>query len=226
MITQAPTRRKRTQTLRNGVTPELAVAPALIKLDIACGQNKQEGYTGIDIAPCDGVDIVHDLWTYPWPIEDDSVEQAFCSHYVEHIPMEYIKFIDGRPYDGTLVHGAPNQITRKDALLAFFDEVYRILVPDGTITIIGPYANSDRAWQDPTHRRAINANTFLYTWKAWREGNKLDHYNVTCDFDFSYGYGFDPTWASRNDEARAYALKHYWNVANDIYVTLIKRVGR
>lgn len=179
-------------------------------LDIACGQNKQQDAIGIDISPCDGVDIVHDLWTYPWPIEDSSVESAFCSHYIEHIPMEYV-------YHNTKT---------KDALLAFFDEVYRILVPDGQITIVSPYWMSIRSWQDPTHRRAVSEHTFLYTWKEWRSQNKLDHYNVECDFDFSYGYVMDPSWSSRSEEALRFAVKYYQNVVNDIQCTLTKKVGR
>jgi hypothetical protein len=27
----------------------------------------------------EGVDIVHDLNDYPWPIKDGAVEEAFCS---------------------------------------------------------------------------------------------------------------------------------------------------
>ena len=56
------------------------------KLDLACGGAKKEGFTGVDIADIEGVDIVHDLNIYPWPFEDGSVEEINCSHYVEHIP--------------------------------------------------------------------------------------------------------------------------------------------
>lgn len=189
---------------------ELVAAPPLIKLDIACGQNKQPGFVGIDIAPCEGVDIVHDLWTYPWPLSDSSVEVAFCSHYVEHIPMEYVQH-NGR---------------RKDALLAFFDELYRVLVPEGQVTIVSPYWSSIRCWQDPTHRRAINENTFLYTWKWWREQNRLDHYGVECDFDFSYGYALDGLVTSRTEDYQRFAIRHYTNTVNDIQCTLTKKVGR
>lgn len=184
--------------------------PTPIKLEIACGQNKTEGFVGIDIAPIEGVDIVHDLWTYPWPIESESVAEARAIHYIEHIPMEYVQ------HNGQ----------RKDALIAFFDEVYRILIPDGTLFIIAPYYASMRCWQDPTHRRAINDATFMYAWKEWRATNKLDHYNMECDFDFSYGYGYAQDWIGKNDETRAFGARHHNNVVADIHVTLTKRVGR
>jgi len=164
-----------------------------MKLDIAAGQNKKEGFTGIDIMP--GSDIVHDLEQFPWPIESESVEEAHCSHYIEHT---------------------------KD-LFKFFDELYRILKPGAKCTIIAPYYSSIRAWQDPTHTRAISEATYLYANKGWREQNKLDHYPVSCDFDYTYGYAFHPAWQSRSEEARSFAVGHYINVVTDIMATLTKR---
>lgn len=200
----------RARTRKPKANNNIVIVPPRINLDIACGQNKQTGFVGIDIAPCEGVDIVHDLWTYPWPIESESVAAAHCSHYIEHIPMEYVN------HNGIY----------KDALFAFFDEVYRILVPDGSITIVSPYWTSVRCWQDPTHRRAITENTLLYMWKEWRVTNRLSHYNVECDFDFSYGYAIDPNWASRQEEAQRFAVRHYANTVIDMQCTLHKRVGR
>lgn len=55
-----------------------------LQLDIACGRKKREGFTGIDIAPLPGVDIVHDLEVFPWPIDDECVELVNVSHYIEH----------------------------------------------------------------------------------------------------------------------------------------------
>lgn len=167
----------------------------LIKLDIACGQNKPEGWVGIDIAPLEGVDLVHDLSTYPWPVKTGTVEEARAIHYIEHV-------VD---------------------LIGFFEEVYRVLVVGGKCLIISPYYTSMRAWQDPTHVREISEASFLYYNKEWRKSQKLDHYPITCDFDFSYGYAFYPEWAARAQEARDFALKHYNNVVSDIQVTLVKR---
>ncbi len=166
-----------------------------LKLDLACGQNKQEGFFGVDIAPGENVDAVVDLEQFPWPIESDSAEEIFCSHYVEHTPD----------------------------LIKFMDEVHRILKPGGKIKIIAPYYNSIRCWQDPTHKRAISEATFFYFNRGWRETNKLDHYNIKSDFDFSYGYDLNPTWATRSEEARNFAIAHYTNVINDIHVVLTKK---
>ena len=55
-----------------------------LKLDLACGQNRTEGYFGIDIIPGDKVDAVVDLEEFPWPIESESAEDIVCNHYIEH----------------------------------------------------------------------------------------------------------------------------------------------
>ena len=131
-----------------------------LKLNLACGQSKIDGYFGIDIKPGDTVDATMDLEQFPWDIESESAEEIICSHYVEHT----------------------------SDLIKFMDEVYRILKPGGRIKVIAPYYNSMRCWQDPTHKRAISEATFLYFNKQWRETNKLDHYGIQSDFDFVYGY--------------------------------------
>jgi len=104
------------------------------------------------------------------------------------------------------------------------EEVYRILKPGGKIKVIAPYYNSMRAWQDPTHKRAISEATFLYFNKGWRDTNKLDHYDITSDFDFVYGYDMVNEWAMKNEESRNFAIKHYTNVISDIHVTLTKKM--
>lgn len=165
------------------------------KLDIACGSNKKEGYVGIDRMALAGVDIVHDLDVIPWPISDGCVIEANISHYVEHV---------------------------RD-LCAFANELYRIMATGGKAYIAAPYYSSIRAWQDPTHVRAISEASFLYWNKAWRDSQGLSHYPITCDFDFTFGYGIGEPWSTRSEDARNFAIRHYMNVVNDVYITLTKR---
>lgn len=168
-----------------------------IKYDLACGNNKQAGWTGIDLKK-EGTqaDIEFDLETYPWTFaEDNSVDELYCSHYVEHTAD----------------------------LIKFMDECYRILKPQGKLTIIAPYYSSMRAWQDPTHKRAICDATFLYFNKQWVNANNLQHYNIKSDFDFVTSYVMDIMWGSRSQEARDFAIRYYWNVVSDIQVILTKR---
>ena len=166
-----------------------------LKLDLACGQNRTEGFFGIDKVSGEKVDAVVDLEQFPWPIESNSVEEMVCNHYVEHT----------------------------SDLIKFMEEVYRILKVGGKVKFVAPYYNSIRCWQDPTHKRAISEATFLYFNKQWRESNKLDHYGITADFDYTYGYDMMIEWVNRSEEARAFAIKHYNNVINDIHVVMTKK---
>lgn len=167
----------------------------LLRLDLACGRHKREGFVGVDHMPLEGVDQVVDLEAYPWPWPDASVEEAWCSHYIEHV----------------------------SDFCAFMNELWRVMIPGGTATVIAPYYTSMRAWQDPTHKRAISEATFLYGNKEWRTSQGLDHYPITCDWDFSYGYQLAPELATRNQEYRDYAIKHLANAVTDIHVTLTRR---
>jgi hypothetical protein len=189
--------------------------PPVLKLSLACGGNKPEGFMGVDVVKTDSADYVQDLMTFPWSqFPDESVDEIECSNFVEHIP-----------------HGD----SRDDPFFQFFDEIYRILKPaefdpnnpniatKGFARITCPYYSSMRAWQDPTHSRAISEASFLYLNKDWRVANKLDHYPVSCDFDFVYGYVLTQNWQNRNQEALAFAIQHYINVVSDINIQLIKR---
>lgn len=167
----------------------------MVKLDLACGQTKKEGFVGVDIQPLIGVDVVCDLEVYPWPFPDDSVDEIYCSHYFEHTtdPMK------------------------------FMNELYRIMKKGAKGTIMCPYYTSIRAWQDPTHKRAISEASFIYYNKEWREINQLTHYPITCDFDISIQLLFTPEWATRSPDAQKFAVRHYWNVIYDIAAEITKR---
>jgi predicted SAM-dependent methyltransferase len=168
-----------------------------LKLNLACGQIKMEGFVGVDIAQCEGVDVVHDLTVTPFPFEDNSVDEIYCSHFIEHLNGEQ--------------------------MIKFMEELYRIMKPNATGTLIAPYYSSMRAIQDPTHKSFISEANFLYYNKDWRDTNKLDHYGITCDFDYSYAYHMEPYWAMREESARAFAIKHYNNVINDIQINIVKK---
>jgi hypothetical protein len=172
------------------------------KLDLACGQNKQEGFTGIDIAG--NYDIQHDLLVVPWPIAKDSVDETFSSHFVEHIP-----------------HYRP-EFNNVDGWWVFFNELYRVSKPDSKHTFVHPYAKSDRAFWDPTHTRYIHETTWYYLNKNWRESQGLDHYHATCDFEVVVisGNGIADSIVNKHHEAQAFARQHYWNALADLVVEL------
>ena len=184
-------------------TPVEKPKKALLKLDLGCGDNKREGFKGVDFVKTKSTDYVHDLLSFPWPFKESSVEEAHLSHFFEHIPAML------RPL--------------------FMDELFRVLASDGKVTIITPYFNSVRATQDYTHEwPPISPNSFLYFNKKWREENKLTHglYEMTCDWDFTYGYSVNPAWVSKSEETRAFAVMHYLEVVSDLHTTLTSRKGK
>jgi predicted SAM-dependent methyltransferase len=210
-------------------TPIASNTPARVKIDLACGDNKQEGHIGVDYRKTDSVDLVMDLEVYPWTFNDETVDEIFCSHYVEHLPhdntltmiKEMVKkaksFADFKKMVSDIDPSKPS-----DSFIKFMDECYRILKPGGKLTILTPYYSSMRAVQDPTHTRFICEASFMYFNKSWRDENKLSHYNIECDFDFNYGYNVNNMWIPRSEEARNFAFIHYNNVISDIQVVLTK----
>jgi hypothetical protein len=182
----------------NGSTEIKIHAPK--KLDIACGQNKQVGYKGIDIAG--DADILHDLNSFPWPIKTGCVKEAFSSHYLEHVP-----------------HYRPEW--PKDGWWMFFDELYRIMAKESTIQIHHPYVKNDRAFWDPTHVRFIHEVTWYYLSADWRKMQGLDHYDTNCNFEVvTINTDLQGDLASRNHEHQAMARSNYWNAVGDLMVIL------
>jgi SAM-dependent methyltransferase len=107
-----------------------------ILLDLGCGGRKQPNFVGMDKRKLPGVDIVHDLERFPYPIPTSSVLTCVCSHVLEHL----------KPW----------------LTLDVFNEVWRIMKPEGQWVISLPYAGSPGFWQDPTHCNGFNQDTFLY----------------------------------------------------------------
>lgn len=193
-------------------------AVKLVKYDLACGSRKASPeHIGVDLAG-DAVDIKHNLFQFPYSFaEDNSADEIHTSHFVEHIPMVY--WNEGN--EMTIIQKDENSV---ELLEKFMSECHRILKPGGKITIICPYYNSMRCWQDPTHRRAIGESTFLYFNKSWRDANGLTHcHSNASDFDFTYGYQLDGVIATRNLEYQQFAVKFYTNAVMDIIATLTKR---
>lgn len=118
-----------------------------IQLDIGCGGYPQPGFVGLDIRDLPGVDIVWDVNTHPWPLPDESVIRAICSHLVEHIPPVAYDFVEKKTHF---------------LFIEFMDEVWRILKPDAQFAIALPHGYSPGQLQDPSHINASNEATWAY----------------------------------------------------------------
>ena len=181
------------------------------RLDLACGNSKRDGFIGIDISKNTQADLICNLDDFIWSlfptnenetfnfldenyhIKDGSIDEIFCSHYVEHV-------LD---------------------LQCFANELYRIMKPNGKITFIAPYYSSIRAMQDPTHKNFISEATFLYWNRDWMQINGLSHYEINCNFAIlSRKFVYSQEWILKSEVAKEYARQHYINVVSDIEVIL------
>ncbi len=107
-----------------------------INLDIGCGKNCQSGFVGLDIRKLPGVDIIHDLEVFPYPLPDECCLAIVGSHIIEHI----------KPW----------------VTLRFWDELWRIMKPGGQLMVATPYGRSEGYIQDPTHCTPYNVASFQY----------------------------------------------------------------
>lgn len=179
---------------------QLASPTAPVRLDLGCGANPREGFEGVDKFAADAKHKV-DLFKFPWPWADSSVDELHASHFLEHIPADYIE--DGR-----------------DRLCAFMDEAWRVLKPGGAFTVIVPNARCNRAFQDPTHRRFFVAESFYYFNADWRKANGLQHYLGACDFNFEVNHTMPVEMQALHPEAAQRRFNESWNVIYDWHVRL------
>jgi predicted SAM-dependent methyltransferase len=112
-------------------------------------------------------DVVHDLDTYPWPLEDESAERIEAIDVLEHL---------------------------RD-VVGFMDECWRVLRPDGTLLVQAVSWKSENLWRDPTHVRGFHADTLryfdpesdwwrygkLYTDRYWEVLHVVDGDNVVTE---------------------------------------------
>jgi len=170
---------------------------ALLKLDLGCGKNPREGFTGVDSRNF-GQPITADL-RKKWPWADNSVAEVHCSHFVEHLTA------------AERVH--------------FVNELYRILVPEGKAKIVAPHWNSPRAFGDLTHQwPPVSEWWFLYVNKGWREVNAPhSDYNPEVNFEVAYAPILRADIAQRNQEYQMYAYANYKDAAQDLDSTWTKK---
>lgn len=184
-----------------------------LRLDLACGATPKQDFVGVDLYEPKAQKV--DLLKFPWPWEDESVLEIHCSHFVEHIPQVY-----WNP-DGTYTQMAGEKSV--DLLLRFFDEMWRVLCPGGIAKIIVPALQTVRAFQDPTHRRYIPAQTFAYLNKGFREVNGINHYlGVKCDFAGNSLASLPEVEQMRAAEVQGDRQNTLWNTVYDWHTLLIK----
>lgn len=102
----------------------------------------------MDLLPLPGVDVVHDLEQFPYPFEDNTFDEVFCSHVLEHM----------------------------SDLQKCMRELIRITKKGGEIRVKVPYVSNPNGWADPTHHRLFSLNSFHYFTKECFYNATVDEY--------------------------------------------------
>ena len=107
-----------------------------IKLDICCGQYKADGYIGIDVRDIDGVDIIHNVQDFPWPLSD-----SCCTHIRMHLAWACIE---------------------PKYRIKLMDEMWRIAKPKCVLEIREVHSLAPCMTHDPLYYSGASEWTFLY----------------------------------------------------------------
>lgn len=163
-----------------------------MKLNIGGGNTKMNGYLNVDILKLPNVDIVCDV-TKGIPLEDNSVDEIYSSHFFEHIPDT----------------------------ISLMKEIYRICKPRALVRVKTPYFKSVGAFKDPTHVSFFTEKTFEYFDKSYITSGKLPDYQLDMNFKTEkISYIWSSPWIRFLPFKRRFFLQFFWNIARTIYVEL------
>src|SRR4051812_37243266 len=109
-----------------------------VRLDIGSGAASRPGWYAIDNRAHPAVTSPWDLEQIPWPLEDACAVQAFAGPVVARINPARWGFI------------------------AFMDEVWRLLIPNGELMIVTYYGCNSRFQGDPAAVNPVTEATIYH----------------------------------------------------------------
>lgn len=104
------------------------------KLNLGCGKDIRKGYINLDSLKLAGVDVVHNLNSFPYPFKKNELDEVYTSHVLEHL----------------------------DDLIKTMKELHRICKPGARIIIRVPHFSCGVSYRDPTHKRLFSYFTMEY----------------------------------------------------------------
>lgn len=104
------------------------------RVDLGCGKSKKKDFIGVDRLDFPCVDIKHDLDKFPYPFQDNEIDEIWMDQVLEHL-QEPIRAIE---------------------------EIYRICKNGASVVIGVPYFRSFYAVYDPTHKNFFGVDWFQY----------------------------------------------------------------
>ncbi len=183
------------------VAPPADAAPSVpaviaIKLHLACGNEKLDGFTNVDLPGAKAADSFVDLTAYPWPWADASVDEIRCKDYLQTL------------------HG--------DERLRFLDECWRVLALGKQLTLWVPGEGAGRAFGDPLWPwPPVGEHFFYFADRPWREANGHAD-RAKCHFHWAPSFMPDEEIVVRNEEFVREAIKFKRNSFHTLMVVLTK----
>lgn len=120
-----------------------------MKINLGAGSEPEltEGWVNVDWKAIKGIDVVHNLLTFPWPFEDSVADEIKAIDVLEHMPS----FVYGNHVDDP-----------ESTPIKFIEECHRLLSSGGKLFITVPHWQSKNLWIDPTHVRGYDEQSFDY----------------------------------------------------------------
>ena len=177
-----------------------------MKLNLGFGNKIYDGYVNVNKFDLYNVDIQHDLEKFPYPFDDNSVEEIILSHVPEHIGQD------------------PN------IFIKILKEFYWISKNQALIIIAVPHPRHENFLSDPTHVRPITVLGLALFDKSQNEkwekigaantplalihevNFKVENVNYQIDKDITRKYESGGINKSKLD----YMIKHHNNVVEQI----------
>ena len=100
-----------------------------LKLNLGCGETRIPGYINVD--KFGTPDIKHDLESFPWPWETNSISEILLIHVLEHLGKDV------------------------ETYFGIFKEMYRICTHGANVRIVVPHFRHNFFYDDPTHVRVV-----------------------------------------------------------------------
>jgi SAM-dependent methyltransferase len=122
-------------------TARLLNIDAGLRVHLGCGLTHFDGWLNVDHEKhSPHVDEAFDLME-PWPLESNSVSAVYASHVLEHLPDP----------------------------LFFFRELWRVMMPMGSVLLRLPHGGHKSAWADITHLRIYYPESFAFLQPGYAE---------------------------------------------------------